>query len=164
MEKASEILPKNDQVWGNLGDVYGCSPNGKEIELRVSSLPIPNQTTFASLPPYAQSWTPLAAGGPESRIISALSPGVTYYVAIEAFDATGVHGSLSNIPSAMPPSLLGTISYGLYLIHQPVAGVMHGLILDARPDIATVPQVIVTFAALFAVFDSAAMCLRAMIE
>jgi tetratricopeptide (TPR) repeat protein len=30
MEKASEILPKNDQVWGNLGDVYGCSPNGKE--------------------------------------------------------------------------------------------------------------------------------------
>jgi len=28
MEKASQILPKNDQVWGNLGDVYGCSPNG----------------------------------------------------------------------------------------------------------------------------------------
>ncbi len=46
--------------------------------------------------------------------------------------------------------MLGTISYGLYLIHQPVAGVMHGLILDARPDIATAPQVIVTFAALFA--------------
>jgi peptidoglycan/LPS O-acetylase OafA/YrhL len=46
--------------------------------------------------------------------------------------------------------MLGTISYGLYLIHQPVAGVMHGLILDARPDIATAPQVIVTCAALFA--------------
>ncbi|HXP86740.1 MAG TPA: tetratricopeptide repeat protein [Bryobacteraceae bacterium] len=30
MEKASEILPKSDQVWGNLGDVYGCSPNGRE--------------------------------------------------------------------------------------------------------------------------------------
>jgi len=29
MEKASELLPKNDQVWGNLGDVYGCAPNGK---------------------------------------------------------------------------------------------------------------------------------------
>jgi tetratricopeptide (TPR) repeat protein len=30
MEKATEILPKNDQVWANLGDVYGCSPSGKE--------------------------------------------------------------------------------------------------------------------------------------
>jgi serine/threonine-protein kinase len=29
MEKASQLLPKNDQVWGNLGDVYGCDPNGK---------------------------------------------------------------------------------------------------------------------------------------
>jgi tetratricopeptide (TPR) repeat protein len=28
MEKASELLPKNDQVWANLGDVYACSPNG----------------------------------------------------------------------------------------------------------------------------------------
>ena len=45
--------------------------------------------------------------------------------------------------------MFGTISYGLYLIHQPVAGVMHGLILDARPDIATARQIIVTFAALF---------------
>jgi Flp pilus assembly protein TadD/TolB-like protein len=30
MEKATAILPKNDQVWGNLADVYGCSPNGRE--------------------------------------------------------------------------------------------------------------------------------------
>jgi peptidoglycan/LPS O-acetylase OafA/YrhL len=45
--------------------------------------------------------------------------------------------------------MFGTISYGLYLIHQPVAGIMHGLILDARPDIPTSPQILVTFAALF---------------
>jgi peptidoglycan/LPS O-acetylase OafA/YrhL len=44
--------------------------------------------------------------------------------------------------------MFGAISYGLYLIHQPVAGAMHGLLLDARPDIATGPQVMVTFAAL----------------
>jgi serine/threonine protein kinase/tetratricopeptide (TPR) repeat protein len=30
MEKASDIQPKSDQVWGNLGDVYGCAPNGRE--------------------------------------------------------------------------------------------------------------------------------------
>ena len=31
----------------------------------------------------------------------------------------------------------GTISYGLYLVHQPVAGVVHALILGTPPDIAT---------------------------
>lgn len=44
--------------------------------------------------------------------------------------------------------MFGTISYSLYLIHQPIAGALHGLILDGRPDIGTVPQVMVTFAAL----------------
>jgi peptidoglycan/LPS O-acetylase OafA/YrhL len=46
--------------------------------------------------------------------------------------------------------MFGTISYCLYLIHQPVAGIMHGLILGAVPDVATVPQFAVTVAALFA--------------
>jgi len=44
---------------------------------------------------------------------------------------------------------LGTISYCLYLIHQPIAGIMHGFILGARPDIATASQILVTFAAMF---------------
>ena len=44
---------------------------------------------------------------------------------------------------------LGTISYCLYLIHQPVAGIMHGLILGSRPDTATPSQILLTFAALF---------------
>jgi peptidoglycan/LPS O-acetylase OafA/YrhL len=38
----------------------------------------------------------------------------------------------------------GAISYCLYLIHQPVNGVMHGLILGTRPDIATTSQFLVT--------------------
>ena len=42
----------------------------------------------------------------------------------------------------------GSISYGLYLIHQPVAGVMHGLILGGRPDIGSLPQLAVTMAGL----------------
>jgi tetratricopeptide (TPR) repeat protein len=29
MEKATELLPRNDAVWSNLGDVYVCSPNGQ---------------------------------------------------------------------------------------------------------------------------------------
>jgi peptidoglycan/LPS O-acetylase OafA/YrhL len=39
---------------------------------------------------------------------------------------------------------VGAISYGLYLIHQPVNGLMHGFLLDARPDIGSLPSLIVT--------------------
>lgn len=35
----------------------------------------------------------------------------------------------------------GRISFALYLIHQPVSGLMHGLLLDGKPDIATFAQV-----------------------
>ena len=45
---------------------------------------------------------------------------------------------------------LGTVSYGLYLIHQPVAGLLHGLILGGRPDIGTTAELAVTMLALAA--------------
>jgi peptidoglycan/LPS O-acetylase OafA/YrhL len=38
----------------------------------------------------------------------------------------------------------GRISYTFYLVHIPVAGMLHGLILDARPDINGVAPVAVT--------------------
>jgi peptidoglycan/LPS O-acetylase OafA/YrhL len=44
----------------------------------------------------------------------------------------------------------GSISYGLYLVHQPVAGAMHGLIFGGRPDIGSPAQVAVTLAAMLA--------------
>jgi peptidoglycan/LPS O-acetylase OafA/YrhL len=43
---------------------------------------------------------------------------------------------------------LGSISYGLYLIHQPVAGLLHGLLLGTRPDTENIEQTLVTIAAL----------------
>jgi peptidoglycan/LPS O-acetylase OafA/YrhL len=42
----------------------------------------------------------------------------------------------------------GHTSYAVYLTHLTVLGMMHGLILGTRPDIATWPQVFVTLAAL----------------
>jgi peptidoglycan/LPS O-acetylase OafA/YrhL len=42
----------------------------------------------------------------------------------------------------------GHTSYAVYLTHLTVLGMMHGLILGTRPDIATWPQVLVTLAAL----------------
>jgi peptidoglycan/LPS O-acetylase OafA/YrhL len=38
----------------------------------------------------------------------------------------------------------GRISYGLYLVHQPIAGLAHGFVLGARPDVATPGQILVT--------------------
>jgi peptidoglycan/LPS O-acetylase OafA/YrhL len=43
---------------------------------------------------------------------------------------------------------VGTISYCLYLIHQPVAGILHGLILGSEPDTGTPAQLAVTMLAL----------------
>jgi peptidoglycan/LPS O-acetylase OafA/YrhL len=42
----------------------------------------------------------------------------------------------------------GTISYGLYLVHQPIAGLLHGFVLGNRPDIATPLQVLLSMTAL----------------
>ena len=46
--------------------------------------------------------------------------------------------------------LFGLISYGLYLIHQPVSGILHKLILDGVPDIGTPAQLAVTILAIAA--------------
>jgi len=50
---------------------------------------------------------------------------------------------------------LGRISYGTYLLHMPVLGLMHGILLAGKPDIATVAQVIVTLAAVPATIGTA---------
>jgi peptidoglycan/LPS O-acetylase OafA/YrhL len=38
----------------------------------------------------------------------------------------------------------GQISYALYLVHQPISGLLHGLLLDGAPDIGTSAQWAVT--------------------
>jgi peptidoglycan/LPS O-acetylase OafA/YrhL len=52
---------------------------------------------------------------------------------------------------------LGAISYCLYLVHQPVNGLLHGLILGGRPDIATAPQILVTCTAMIVSISIAAL-------
>jgi len=42
---------------------------------------------------------------------------------------------------------VGTISYCLYLVHQPIAGILHGLILGSEPDTGTPAQLEVTLLA-----------------
>jgi peptidoglycan/LPS O-acetylase OafA/YrhL len=42
----------------------------------------------------------------------------------------------------------GTISYGLYLVHQPIAGLLHGFVFGGRPDVATPAQILLSLVAL----------------
>ncbi|MGH7285473.1 MAG: acyltransferase family protein [Polyangiaceae bacterium] len=43
---------------------------------------------------------------------------------------------------------LGKISYALYLVHQPISGLLHGLILNEAPDVGTPAQIAVTLLAI----------------
>ena len=52
---------------------------------------------------------------------------------------------------------LGAISYALYLVHQPISGFLHGLILGTRPDIGSPAQIGVTCLAVVASLAAAAL-------
>jgi peptidoglycan/LPS O-acetylase OafA/YrhL len=41
----------------------------------------------------------------------------------------------------------GQISYALYLVHQPISGLLHGILLDSTPDVGSLPQLAVTLLA-----------------
>lgn len=47
-----------------------------------------------------------------------------------------------------PLRFFGSISYGLYLVHQPMLVMMHGFILGTRPDVETMPQILTTLTAI----------------
>jgi peptidoglycan/LPS O-acetylase OafA/YrhL len=42
----------------------------------------------------------------------------------------------------------GTISYALYLVHQPINGLLQGLLLGGKPDVAPLPALLVTAVAM----------------
>jgi peptidoglycan/LPS O-acetylase OafA/YrhL len=44
--------------------------------------------------------------------------------------------------------VLGRLSYSIYLLHVPVLGLMHGIVLGGRPDIGTPAQLLVTLMAI----------------
>ncbi len=47
-----------------------------------------------------------------------------------------------------PLKFFGTISYGLYLVHQPILVMLHGFVFGTSPDIETLPQILLTLSAL----------------
>ncbi len=58
---------------------------------------------------------------------------------------------------------LGQLSFGIYLFHMPINGLLHGLVLGGKPDIATPAQLAVTTAAL-ALTIAVALVLNRLVE
>jgi peptidoglycan/LPS O-acetylase OafA/YrhL len=59
-----------------------------------------------------------------------------------------IHGAPEGKRYRSPvPRYLGQISYALYLVHQPISGLLHGLLLGSAPDIATPAQIAVSILA-----------------
>ena len=85
--------------WTSVGD-NGNSGTATSYIVRYSTAPILNQNDFNNASIYVQSWTPLATGNAESKVISGLQSGVLYYVAIEAKDEAGNQAGLSNTANA----------------------------------------------------------------
>jgi peptidoglycan/LPS O-acetylase OafA/YrhL len=100
----------------------------------------------------ASGWTVVALMGAERILdVSLLHPvGLLFlgictasYILLIVSD-----GSKGTILNSRGLGFLGSISYGLYLIHQPVAGLLHRFLLGTRPDTANIEQTLVTVAAL----------------
>ena len=82
-----------------------------------------------------------------------LSPYRFFIVFSPTFASIGVACFLLAIVNGAPEGLrfrspvlryFGRISYALYLVHQPISGVLHGILLNGTPDIGTPLEIAVT--------------------
>lgn len=68
-------------------------------------------------------------------------------IAIACFLLAIIHGAPEAARFRSPVlRYFGQISYALYLVHQPISGLLHGLLLNSVPDIGTPAQIGVTLA------------------
>jgi peptidoglycan/LPS O-acetylase OafA/YrhL len=90
-----------------------------------------------------------------------VGPGATYemsyfghswlallYLALLLLSVSEGHGPFTSVMRATWLRRLGQISYGVYLLHQLVLGLAHGLILGQRPQLVSVSDAAVTTLAL----------------
>jgi peptidoglycan/LPS O-acetylase OafA/YrhL len=78
-------------------------------------------------------------------------------IAIGAYILAIIHGAPEGARYRSPVlQYIGRISYALYLVHQPISGALHGLVLNAAPDIGGFAPVAVTILSALVSFGAAA--------
>ncbi len=87
-------------------------------------------------------------GGTMLFNVIGLSTAAVFFAALLIMIVTG--SALSAFLQSSVLRGLGRISYCLYLVHQPISAVLHGVLLHTRPDIASGPQIAVTVLAIVA--------------
>lgn len=95
--------------WAAPGD-NGMIGNATGYVVKYSRLGPINALNWGDTASYFQFWTPARNGKMEAHTISGLAAGTRYWFAVEACDANGNYGGISNSPSAVtlggafPPS------------------------------------------------------------
>lgn len=101
------------------------------------------------LPPvlFLMTWNGLSHSRPFEYSIYAV-----FYSALILLVFVDETSPVTRVLCWRPLLWIGTISYGLYLFHEPVSGLAHGLFRHASPAIYSVPSAVVTLIALVVTF------------
>ena len=94
--------PGSKQVtldWTAVGD-DGNVGTATSYILKYSTTNITNDTDFINATTYAQAWTPLIAGSPESQVLTMPDAGQLYYFSIKAVDDSTNESPFGNVDSA----------------------------------------------------------------
>ncbi|MEK6647536.1 MAG: PQQ-binding-like beta-propeller repeat protein [Candidatus Firestonebacteria bacterium] len=108
--KLSWTAPGDNDTTGDLQ----APPNGGYYA-RYSASAITDTATWNAATVYSQSWTPLASGQTENRVLSGLLASTTYYFAVRGYDEVNNTSAIGNSPSATtgsPGAAAGLVLYG----------------------------------------------------
>jgi peptidoglycan/LPS O-acetylase OafA/YrhL len=108
---------------------------------------------LAILPPllFLISWSGFNHDGALEHAIFAI-----FYSALVLLVFIDNTSPITKVMRWRPLAWIGTISYGLYLFHEPISGLAHGLIRQAPPAIESIFSGMITLTALVITFAVAA--------
>jgi peptidoglycan/LPS O-acetylase OafA/YrhL len=93
--------------------------------------------------------------------VAAYSVAALLYACVLLLAVVEERGPVAAVLRARPLQRVGLLAYGLYLLHQPVNGLLHALALDAAPTLATPAAAALTACALALTFALAELSWRA---
>lgn len=95
-------------------DISRAAPAAEDYILRYTTAGFINtDQAFLNAATYAETWTPLEAGGTETKVIEGFSAGTTYYFALESINSHALRSELSNPAAAFALVPLSPMNFQL---------------------------------------------------